>query len=257
MARSTINGVTMQMRYGRRLVCACALFISTLANAAPLPELIHAAPEAIRIRLAQPQNFFLRQNLYFARTYRVVSIDLDALGKQGSLFTMTILPGVVLTVETVSLEPSYSQTFWRGRIVGMREQGKEVDLSGADEYELALALSFNESNLEISPELYREIHSGAQEGFVVDDTRPAVPRDPPRIRVPIVTAQFQIPLHTDPILITCVSEDPRFHAVYEEAQERHPDGGPDSEEKARAIRDFEERLHEEKRQYESERNNNL
>ena len=245
----------MQLSCRRIFLGACLFCLAASANSDALPEFIHAAPQIKKSKLQQPHNFFLRQKLYFARKYRIVTVNFDALGTPGTDFTKTLFPNLVLTVETVGMQPdptNANQTFWRGKIVGLKENNKDVDLSGFDDGDLSFAFSFGYIFPDISPELSEELTKDEETGFVTDVLRPAGQTTKPRIGVRVVGAQIDVPLHRDPILISEVSEDPRFHVIFEEDSDKKPDRGVDRAEKARKYKDFLDALDTEKREHDSE-----
>ncbi len=247
----------MQLSCTRIFFAAAFFLLATLVRADALPEFIHVAPKIKQTKLEQPNNFFLRQDLYFARKHRIVTVDFDALGAPGSEFTMTLFPNLVLTVQTLSLQPDPTnpdQNFWRGKIVGLRENNKDVSLSGFDDEDLSFVFSFGYIFPDISPELSEELTKDAETGFGTDVLRPAGQTTKPRIGVRIVGAHIDVPLHKDPILISAVPEDPRFHVVYEQNLDKQNFKGADKAEQQRKYREFLDSLDKERRDYESERN---
>jgi hypothetical protein len=246
----------MQLNCTRLFVAAIFALLAMLAHADTFPEFIHAAPQVKQSKLRQANNFFLRQKLYFARKHRIVTVDFDALGAPGTNFTMTLFPNLVLTVQTLSMQAdptNPNQNFWRGKIVGMRENNKDVSLDGFDDEDLGLAFSFGYIFPEVTPELSEEVATDAASGFGTDILRPAEQATKPRIGVRVVGAQIDIPFHRDPIFISAVAEDPRFHVIYEEDLDKRPERGDNKAEKARKYREFLDALDNEKREYESER----
>lgn len=207
-------------------------------------------------RLHSKSNYGLRQQIYFAKRYRIARVNFSVLDKPGQSFEVAAFPDLTMRMVAKSIAgPSSGESIreWTGEILSPA-LSKE---SGIDSPDL----------LHPSVELW--VHTGAQvpvavarqiaksQGASAEALRALPEQDLPRAQaftkldLQTLSGEWFVPALGARFVIQPVEDDPRFHIIYEADPDKVPqgthDGNPLNEEKLRKAREFSDQLETEKR----------
>jgi hypothetical protein len=229
-----------------------------------LPELLIPADRVAIERFARSSNYFLREQLYFAKRHRIVKINFDVLERDGARFTVTPFDDLAVELQATRIDRSSpgGSVLWQGRIL-RPVVGPDLELELDDEQrdaELDLVntvdLAYRWAVRDVRPALARVLAGdGAPVPRIANAAGAAssMKGAAMKMRVMTMSAAWNLEAVPTTLRIAEIDEDPRYHVVYEEDPSKLL-VGPQRGERARRFHAFMSQLAQERSaRHESER----
>jgi hypothetical protein len=202
----------------------CAVLVASwpiAARADKAPDLLLPADAATTKRLSDPAYAGLRKQLYFAKQYRIVTIDWSLLEKPDAVFRIELFDGASIDVQATDVATSVSNDYvrhWRGETAG--------PLSSLRDLELSIRMN----TLEVSPLLQKQLATERSVPALMS-SRPPGARDSSggqraiaKIAVPTARGRWIVPALKAQFVLMVIEDDPRYHVLYSEDPAKLPVG---------------------------------
>ena len=211
-----------------RVLLICLAPIAAF-SAADVPELLKPLSEKAATELLAPTNFGLRKQLFFAKRFRIVDLDVTLLERATGEFTVTPFPDVRMRVlarrseispsgrnlrEFVGelIEPKVPLVINRATGEAVELRPPRVDLwirSGNQDVPVEVASKLKSAPADAAPQLSARSANG----------QPATVK----MELTTVSGEWTVPaLRGATFVIRPIDDDPRFHIIYEVDQEKMP-----------------------------------
>lgn len=209
------------------------------SSAPALPELLRPAePEAL-VRFAGSSNYFLREQLYFAKRHRIVKIDFGVLERDRARFTVTPFDDLVIELQATRIDRSSpgGSVLWQGTILRPALAAPEQPTNDlADTVDLAYRMAVRDVDATLARELQK---AGERLPRTANSNRPG--EGALKMRVMTMSAAWDHRALPSAIRIAEIEEDPRYHVIYE-VDDSKLLAGPDRGERASRFLDFKNQL---------------
>lgn len=205
------------------------LLASSLAVAqeASPPPLLTPVDDVTRQHVTRPTNYDLREELYLARRYGIVTVNFQLLEKQHSVFTISPWSDVSVEVatETVSGPASFpGNRQWHGRVLSPVPEAlaKETDPVKLEAAERLLGFSawITARAVDVPRSIVQRRAEGQRDSLPSFGNAPAsaVGVEQGAVqKMSVTTATFDLPLPYlgTQLRLRPIKSDPRYHVVYE------------------------------------------
>ena len=246
-------------------VCSALLTASlhAAAQTSELPELLRPVDAAITARLTGPAYTALRKQLYFAKQYRVVTIDWSLLEQPDAAFRIELFDGVSNDVHAKDVASARSDEYvrrWVGEITDVvpssvrplyeGDPGLKRSLERYSTLELSIRAS---TTLDVSPQLQQQLVAERSTLSATSTTPPGargLPNGQPgkaRISVPTVRGRWIVPALRAQLVLMVIEADPRYHLLYAEDPQKLP-FGPNAQSRRAQFAQFSAQVDREARQ---------
>jgi len=228
-----------------RLLCTLLISVvwtAVFAKEPEIPQLFAPVDTAVVNNLELHEDFAARDSLYFAKRYRVVRLNVDAVTAPAKQMRVDLF-GKSLEVESDPLTRGDGYALWHGRILTRgggpitfnRSMSEDQHRRAVDDlYRIQLGTRTYEHVLNDSAGSLQ-----AAESFRLDDGTPPAGAQ----KILVTTASGEWNLFDDKTLIRVVplESDPRYHLLIEVDREKHGEG-PDRQQRVEEYRRFREQL---------------
>lgn len=238
------------------------LIAPLLSHSQVLPELLLPVDPKALDGLLSKSNYGLRRQLYVAKRYRIVQIDFSVLDRPGVEFTITPFDDLQMTVAAKQTRGPSSGGQWREWLGDLVIPGAIVtDSEGrvVEDWPFVVNLQIRTGDHEVPVKLIRKIAAerGDKNEFgPLPDISGAPPetggnRVSTRLSLRTILGEWWLPANPPTrIVIQPVEDDPRYHVIYEEDQDKmaHTIDTPseDTTRKLERAREFARQLEEER-----------
>lgn len=248
------------MRKARGLFIGFALLLlQPLYGSAQVPELLLPVDKDDIAKLESKSNYLLRSTLYSAKRYRFVHIDFELLDRKDAEFTITPFPDLPMQVVARRSEWMGSDGLvrrWIGELTSpkfLNETGVELpDWFVHPQIDLFIRKGEHQVSLRVAKKIADS--QAKQLGNVGQiPNLEGAPEDKlsfTKLNLETVMGHWFLPARARNYYLEPISDDPRFHVIYEGDPEKTLDGGhtlsEEGELKAKRRAEFMEALEQEK-----------